>query len=142
MVSSCELGAGSVTGSVLSGVRCNYIEAEGAILVNVTAKRVVAPPGSVIYNMTDTSDTGLCVAADGVLVGVHADDGSQRCVWSAGEIDGGKAWKVAVKGNGVSFEDIYEANADADVAAAEAARTVAADTAWDKIAVSNGKQHA
>lgn len=42
MVSACELGTGSVAGSALTNVRCNHIEAEDCILVNVTAKRIIA----------------------------------------------------------------------------------------------------
>ena len=50
---------GSVRNSVLSNVRCNYIEAEGCIMVNVTADSIIAKPGSIIYNIVDDSDFGL-----------------------------------------------------------------------------------
>jgi hypothetical protein len=43
-------GTGYVRNSVLSNVRCKYIEAEGCVLINVTAERIVAQPGSIIYN--------------------------------------------------------------------------------------------
>ena len=43
MVSACKLGTGSVKNSALANVRCSHIEAEDCILVNVTAKRIVAP---------------------------------------------------------------------------------------------------
>lgn len=43
MVSASTLGGGSVKNSALTNVRCGYIEAEDCILVNVTAKRIVAP---------------------------------------------------------------------------------------------------
>lgn len=43
LVSASVLGSGSVKGSALSNVRCCHIEAEDCILVNVTAKRIVAP---------------------------------------------------------------------------------------------------
>ena len=44
-VSSSTLGSGSVTSSVLSIVRCNSIQADGCVLINVTAVRIVARPG-------------------------------------------------------------------------------------------------
>lgn len=43
MVSACQIGDGSVKNSALTNVRCQHIEAEDCILVNVTAKRIVAP---------------------------------------------------------------------------------------------------
>lgn len=43
MVSACKLGDGYVKDSALTNVRCAHIEAEGCVLVNVTAKRIVAP---------------------------------------------------------------------------------------------------
>ena len=43
MVSASVIGGGEVKDSVLANVRCSHIEAEGCILVNVTAKRIVAP---------------------------------------------------------------------------------------------------
>lgn len=44
---------------MLSNVRCNYIEADGCIMVNVTADSIIARPGSIIYNIVDDSDFGL-----------------------------------------------------------------------------------
>lgn len=43
MVSASDIGTGSVKGSALTNVRCCHIEAEDCILVNVTAKRIIAP---------------------------------------------------------------------------------------------------
>lgn len=43
LVSACKLGGGHVKNSALTNVRCAHIEAEDCILVNVTAKRIVAP---------------------------------------------------------------------------------------------------
>jgi len=39
-----------VVNSVLSNVRCKYIDAVDCVLINVTAERIVAAPGSIIYN--------------------------------------------------------------------------------------------
>lgn len=43
--------------------------------------------GSIIYNIVDTSSTGVGVGEGGVLVGVHAEDGSQV---RAGRVEGAK----------------------------------------------------
>lgn len=44
---------------MLSNVRCKYIEAEGCVLINVTAERIIARPGSIIYNYIHPS--GKCL---------------------------------------------------------------------------------
>ena len=41
--------------SVLSNVRCKYIDAVDCVLINVTAERIVAAPGSIIYNYVHPS---------------------------------------------------------------------------------------
>ncbi|KAG5175633.1 hypothetical protein JKP88DRAFT_196778 [Tribonema minus] len=133
VVSACALGAGSVRGSALAFVRCARVEAEGCILVNVTARKVTAGPGAVVYNVVDDSEEGLSVAAGGVLVGVGDAQGGQTLVRSSKDVDGGKAWKEAVLGNSRSFEQIYEANMTADVAAVERLRTAAAHVLWRSI---------
>ena len=50
VVSDSALGAGSVRGSALANVACDEIDAEGAILVNVTAPKIFAARGAVVYN--------------------------------------------------------------------------------------------
>jgi hypothetical protein len=55
----CSAGTGYVRSSVLSNVRCKYIEAEGCVLINVTAERIVAQPGSIIYNYIQPPGTAL-----------------------------------------------------------------------------------
>ena len=97
LVSSSSLGSthsplqGSVRGSVLTGVRCKYIEAENCILINVTAERIIAKPGSIIYNIVAGGDDNVLIAEPGqVLAGVFSDDGSQHVIRSNISIDGGK----------------------------------------------------
>ena len=103
LVSSSSLGSthsplqgsvkGSVKGSVLTGVRCKYIEAENCILINVTAERIIAKPGSIIYNIVAGGDDNVLIAEPGqVLAGVFSDDGSQHVIRSNISIDGGKLY--------------------------------------------------
>jgi hypothetical protein len=58
----CSVGTGYVRNSVLSNVRCKYIEAEGCVLINVTAERIVAQPGSIIYNYIQPPGTVLLLS--------------------------------------------------------------------------------
>ena len=79
--------------AVLSNVRCKYIEAEGCVLINVTAERIIARPGSIIYNYIEAGSKEVqeVRAAEGdVIVGVFAEDGAQVVVRSHLETDGGK----------------------------------------------------
>jgi len=108
-----------VSNSVLCNVRCRYIEADGCILINVTADSIIARSGCIIYNIVDESEYGLDLSEGQVLSGVFADDGSQTVMRSATTIDGGKAWSEQLEWNPKTFEDVYKNNADADPIALE-----------------------
>lgn len=116
------LSGGTVKGSVLVNVRCNYIEAEDCVLMNVTGDRIIAKKGSVIYNVADKEGALLSAGlVDGsVVTGVFSSDGSQTVIQSQMEIDGGKAWHEKVQGNAHSFDDVYKMNGDADPLSLEA----------------------
>jgi hypothetical protein len=51
---------------------CVWLQADGAVLVNVTARRIKAGRGAVIYNVVDDSEVCVCVrmCAGGVLLSV------------------------------------------------------------------------
>ena len=83
------LGSGFVRRSVLNNVRCKHVEAEDAILINVTAERVVAPKGSIIYNVATTAAEGLVLLPGDVRAGVFQADGTQIVISSHTDIDGG-----------------------------------------------------
>jgi hypothetical protein len=121
-ISSCHLGTqqshqvscGQVKNSVLCNVRCKYIDVDGCILVNVTADRIYARPGCIVYNVIDESAEGLDLIHEQVLAGVFTDDGNQLVIRSNTKIDGGKAWKQDLEWNPKTFEDIYNMNTNAD----------------------------
>jgi hypothetical protein len=82
LISSCEIGsdsdgASSVRNSVLCNVRCSHIDAEGCILINVTAKSIFARPGCIIYNVLDTDGTLDCSEEGSVFAGVVSEDETQ-----------------------------------------------------------------
>lgn len=120
LVASCHIGAagkkscGTVRNSVLCNVRCRYVEADGCILINVTADSIIARSGCIVYNIVDESEYGLDLSECQVLAGVFTDDGSQLVMKSATTIDGGKAWSQQLEWNPKTFEDVYKTNADAD----------------------------
>lgn len=127
---------GFVKGSVLTSVRCNHIEAEGCVLINVTAERIIAAPGSVVYNVVASGDDKALVVGPGqVLAGVFSDDGSLHVLRSEIEIDGGKAWETVLAnvGNTHSFEQIYKKNADTCPLTLERVIFDSHSEAWDQL---------
>lgn len=129
----CDIRSGSVEESALCHVHSLHVEAKGAILVGVTARRVVAGPGSIAYNVTDSSESGIALAPGEVVVGVHDEQGGQRILRSGLDIDGGANWKINFRQGQPSFEDIFESNAQVDVGVVEEARTREAAAAWERI---------
>ncbi len=132
-VDSCNIISGKVKSSTLCNVRCESIDCENAILVNVTARRIVAPPGSIIYNITDVSEEGLVVPPEHVLVGMYSidNDGNavQTPIHSSLNIDGGKSWEEVISfevngkvyANSLSFDQLHIRNMDADPKSIESA---------------------
>jgi hypothetical protein len=87
---------GFIKKSVLSNVRCKYIEAEDCVLINVTAEKIFAKPGSIIYNVLDDSNLPSLINEGSmqlnekeVVVGVFNSDGEQLLIKSHTDIDGG-----------------------------------------------------
>mmetsp|Transcript_38261 Transcript_38261/g.66128 ORF Transcript_38261/g.66128 Transcript_38261/m.66128 type:complete len:555 (+) Transcript_38261:69-1733(+) len=119
-VSKCNIASGCITGSVLMDVDAECVEADGAILVGVSAGgKVVAPKGAIVYNVTAPGD--LILTEKDVQVGVFNTKGAMKLMRSASDVDGGKAWKKVVSGNEESFETIYKANLTTDVSLVETA---------------------
>jgi hypothetical protein len=129
---------GTVKRSVLCNVRCKYIDAEDAILIGVTADRIFARPGCIIYNIIDESEDGLDLNHGQVLAGVFSDDGSQLVMRSTTTIDGGKAWKQELEWNPKTFEDIYNMNTNADPLAIEKQSLTAHSSRWKSLTREGG----
>jgi len=100
------------------------IQAEGAVVVNVCAKKVVAPKGAIAYNVVDTSEQGLVLKENEVRVGVFTTD-IKRSYFEmrsdSAEIDGGKVFKEKVCSNPYSFQEVYDLNQGTDVVGCAAA---------------------
>jgi len=135
VVAMSDIGSGSVSKSVLTGVKCRSIEADGCILVNVTADRIVAKPGSILYNVSCIGT--LSADADGIHAGVTKADGTQVIIRSSMNIDGGKAWDLKVEGNEFTFGEVHSVvNADASPLELEAINARMHAEAWEVISSS------
>ena len=132
-ISSTVALTGSIEGALLAGVRTNHVEAgNGSVLVNVTAKSIKVAPGCLVYNVAteedlvvDTPGSVLTTAVLPSTTSSTSDGASGGSPLSAVsmksqvDLDGGNAWKQVVLENPYSFEQVYNANTDADVAAME-----------------------
>lgn len=131
-ISSSTIGcSGGVTKSVLSNVRCNSIDAEGCVLINVTADRIVAKPGSIVYNIVESGTLNL--EEGSVLAGVFAESGAQLVVTSSISTDGGKVWETQLPANSSSFEGIYNSNTEVCPTTLEGVISTAHATMWASI---------
>lgn len=128
---------GHIRNCALSNVRCRYIEAENAVLINVTADRIIAKAGSIIYNVIgDSSSHGssdIILNEQEVLVGVFDDSGEHFRMRSHLETDGGKAWEVLMHDNAHTFDGVHKVNANACPTTIEKAITLSHDTAWNSL---------
>jgi len=122
LYSSNLRGAGNVVNSILSNVIAVDVEADGAIIVNCTARKIRAGKGSILYNLVDDSEEGIVAQEGEVVVSVTEEDGSFYKVRSHLDICGGKAWKEVVLNNSTSFEEIHERNKNANVGKIEIVR--------------------
>lgn len=98
------------------------IDASGAVLINVTAKKIVAPKGCVIYNVTDDSEEGIVVEAGTACVGVWDEAGACFRMKALANEDQKKHWGVAIPGNPKSYEEIYNSNMTTNVVLVESKR--------------------
>eukprot|EP00523_Entomoneis_sp_CCMP467_P009947 CAMPEP_0168739338 /NCGR_PEP_ID=MMETSP0724-20121128/11405_1 /TAXON_ID=265536 /ORGANISM="Amphiprora sp., Strain CCMP467" /LENGTH=545 /DNA_ID=CAMNT_0008786725 /DNA_START=61 /DNA_END=1698 /DNA_ORIENTATION=+ len=127
--------SGSITKSVVSGVRSLEVTLDGAIVVNCVAKKIKAGPGAILYGIVDKSDEGIVADAGAVMVNVTAADGESMVLKSRMDIDGGKAWKQKLEGlNSVTFEDVHKKNKMADIGAIQVKR----QEVYDKVSASMG----
>jgi len=128
VVSACTAASGSVAASAIAGVATGELRADGAVLVNVAARRIIAAKGSLAYNVVDTSEDGITLGENEVRVGVFTLDKDRpyfEMRSNVAEIDGGKVFKERVCDNPFSFQEVYDLNHAADVVACGAAAAAA-----------------
>jgi len=121
-IMSCNIKSGKISSSVLCCVSSPSVEADGAIVVNCTAKKIVAPKGSILYNIVDESDEGIVVGEGDVRVSVMNENGNDMVVKSKLSVCGGHSWKSIVEDNSMTFEAIMIQNSGTDIGAIEKVR--------------------
>ena len=90
-ISSSSVSSGTVKNSLLSNVRCNHIDVDGCVLINVTANSIVAKQGCIVYNIADGTPDGISITEKVVLAGVFSEDGTHKRMESSTDIDGGSS---------------------------------------------------
>lgn len=130
IVMSSKISSGSIKGSIVNNVRCKDIQADGCILVNVTAESIRAEPGSIIYNVYDNK---FDQATDDVSTGVFRENNEPIIMKSALKYDGGKEWHNKILNNKHCFDDIYKLNSDANPTKLEKTIKSSHDSFWSTI---------
>lgn len=128
VVSATEVRSGSIANSSVMGVCAVEVSLDGAVVVNTSAKKIVAAKGALAYNILDNSEEGIVLNENEVRVGVFTGNDEKpyfemRSKWD--EFDGGKVFKTPVCGNELSFEGVYKQNQGVDVLKCSAASAAA-----------------
>ena len=118
---ACDVHEGTLHHTVASHLTCGTVDANGCLLINVTARSVKAT-NCVVYNVVDDSEEGLVLPDGAVVTNVFMPGGAPKLVQtSSTTTDGGKVFKVKMSQNPRSFADVYKMNQAVDVKAAYAA---------------------
>jgi hypothetical protein len=116
-----KIQSGTVQDSIVCRVTTRELEANGAIIVNCVAPKIVAAKGAILYNLISEQEI---VAKEGqVMVEVTNESGGSFVLNSRIDIDGGKAWKTTVEGNELSFEQVHKNNKNANISKVDLERT-------------------
>jgi len=121
-LSCCKIKTGSITNSVMAGVEAIDVTADGAIIVNCTARKIVAGKNAILYNLIDDSEEGIIAGEGDVIVSVTEESGEMMELRSKHSICGGDAWKEKVAGNGMTFEEVMVKNFNSNVTKIEEKR--------------------
>eukprot|EP01060_Flectonema_neradi_P021814 TRINITY_DN2981_c0_g1_i1.p1 TRINITY_DN2981_c0_g1~~TRINITY_DN2981_c0_g1_i1.p1 ORF type:complete len:536 (+),score=115.18 TRINITY_DN2981_c0_g1_i1:66-1673(+) len=132
-VASSTLVSGSVEKSALCNVTTSDIQASGCILVNVTAKKIRASPGTIAYNMVDDSDEGLILTDGKVITTVFSESGKQTRMTAKLPVTEKDAWSRVLPGNEHSYEEIHKSNKGVDPIKCETAQREAHSNLTAKI---------
>merc|ERR1711862_565256 len=86
-----------------ANVATGELQADHAVLVNVSAAKIVAAKGAIAYNIVDNSEEGLVLSENEVRVGVFVSDRLEGPSYfemrsNVLEIDGGQFFKEKVAG--------------------------------------------
>jgi len=122
---SCVFGCtikegGSIKESALAGVTAKTVEAEGAIIVNCVAPKIIAGKGAILYNLI--SEEEIVAEPGAIIVEVTEESGEKYLLKSDMNTCGGTAWKVKLDMNDFSFEEVHGKNQNANITVIETKR--------------------
>lgn len=119
-----KVGGGSIENSLLTRVAAPVVKAKGAIIVNcASTKCIEAGEGAILCNIIDEKGEGIVAAPGEVRVGVTDEAGVSSLLNSRMDIDGGKAWKIQLEMNDLSFESVHKNNKNANIGEISSKRT-------------------
>ncbi|EKX34779.1 hypothetical protein GUITHDRAFT_119090 [Guillardia theta CCMP2712] len=118
VILASDIKSGKIESSVCSRVTAVDVKVSDSILVNVVAKKIVGK-NCILYNVVDDSEEGIVMEDGEVRADVFIPGKEKIVLRSRLDVDGGKAWKVKLDQNTMSFESVYEANCDVDVVEAQ-----------------------
>eukprot|EP00740_Mantoniella_antarctica_P006989 CAMPEP_0181355250 /NCGR_PEP_ID=MMETSP1106-20121128/3796_1 /TAXON_ID=81844 /ORGANISM="Mantoniella antarctica, Strain SL-175" /LENGTH=539 /DNA_ID=CAMNT_0023467971 /DNA_START=47 /DNA_END=1666 /DNA_ORIENTATION=- len=115
LVLASNIASGSVHHTIASHVTTGKCEANGCMLINVTARSIKAT-NCIIYNVVDDSEGGLVLPDGAVHTNVFVPGRPAPLVQTSSvTTDGGKVFKVKMTPNPFSFSDVYKMNQTTDV---------------------------
>lgn len=133
----CSIADGTIKNSLLSHVTSEKVNADGAILVNCVAPKITAGKGCILYNIMGEREI---VAEPGqIMVAVSDESGGMTMIKSRMDIDGGQAWKKAVEGNPMSFEEVWKNNKNANIGKIDEDRKVLFQVMTEKMFGGRGR---
>ena len=117
MALACDIKEGTLSSTVASRVTCDSVDANGCLLINVTARKIKAT-NCVVYNVADDSEDGLILPSGAVVTNVFMPGGAPKLTQTSSvTTDGGKVFKLKMSQNPYSFADVYKMNQQVDVKA-------------------------
>ena len=119
IVLASKMASGAVSNTIASHVTTGECNANGCMLINVTAKKIQAN-NCIVYNVVDDSEDGLVLPDGTVMTNVFMESGEKLVQCSSTTTDGGKVFKKRLAANPYSFNDVHKMNQDTDVRAAYA----------------------
>ena len=114
-----RIKSGELKRTIASHVATDQIDAQGCILINVTARKIKAS-NCIVYNVVDDSEDGLILPDGAVVTNVFMPGREKLIQTSSTTTDVGEMFKVKMTPNPFSFGDVYKMNQTTDVKAAYA----------------------
>jgi hypothetical protein len=123
-----------ILNSVVVNSNCYSIQANNAVIVNCTAKSIIAKEGAILYNIITDGD--IVINENEVLVGLYSESSDLNLPSSISSnlnIDGGVYWDKLALSNTLTFENIFDINSSANCINIENLMIARKDENFEKI---------